>query len=122
MEDRIAVVAARFGHNVLIAIFSAVMMIYRHSSEILHGTYFGALYFWGLTTGTKPDSLDELKITMGNHQFSVLCAAIFANTAMLECVGEYFELPDLAKESNLLMKELEEMPLVKEALSSPGKK
>jgi hypothetical protein len=117
VEVRTDIVAKRFGHRILTTLHSATLMIYRHASEILHGTYFSALFFWGLTTpGTRPKTPDELRMILGHHQFTVLCGVIFANAALLECVAQYFGIIELNTAAGEFLARMETLPLIKAGL------
>jgi hypothetical protein len=54
IDDRIVAAGRKLGGSVLNSLHFARYAVYRHSSEILHGTLFGALYFWGSTSPTGP--------------------------------------------------------------------
>ena len=119
VEDRLGTIARHFGHRVMTMIHPALLMIYRHASEILHGTYFGALFFWGITTpGQRPTTANELREIMGDHQFAVLCGVIFSNAALLECAAQYFRLSELSTAADKLIRELENLPLIKEGMAA----
>jgi hypothetical protein len=45
IEKRLEIIAARYGWPVQFPLQAAFFMIYRHSSEILHGTLYGTLFF-----------------------------------------------------------------------------
>jgi hypothetical protein len=113
VDDRIATVARRFGEQTSTLIHAAMLMVYRHASEILHGTYFAALFFWGVTRpGERPATADDLRVTMADHQFAVLCSTLLANTTMLECAGKYFSLPDIVKRSAEILDRLHKLPVL----------
>lgn len=119
LENRLEVIAGRFGHRVMTMLHPAMLMIYRHASEIVHGTYFSALFFWGVTRpGQKPATADGLRVIMGNHQLAVLLGVILANTALLDCAGQYFGFTDLNKGADELVRQLEALPLIKEGLAA----
>ncbi len=119
LEHRLAAIDKRFGHRVMTLIHPAFLMIYRHASEILHGTYFGALFFWGVTTpGQRPSTADELKIVLGHHQLAVAMSVILANTALIDCVGQYFDYFEVSAFSDDLLRQLEKLPLIKNGLAS----
>jgi hypothetical protein len=59
--EQIAVIDARFGKSVGSIFHLTLLAIYRHSSEIAHGTYFGALFSLGMTTpGGQPKTQEQL--------------------------------------------------------------
>lgn len=119
LERRLEVIDGRFGHRVMTMLHSSIFMVYRHASEIVHGTYFGALFFWGVTRpGSRPTTTDELRMIMGHHQLTVLLGVAFANTALLDCAGQYFGIADLNKAADELVQQLEALPLIKESLAA----
>jgi hypothetical protein len=64
IDDRIVAVGDRFGKQTLDQLHLARFMVYRHSSEVLHGTLFGVLYFFGLTqpkeSWTQADAAEHI--------------------------------------------------------------
>ena len=117
--NRLEVIGGRFGHRVMSMLHGAMLTVYRHASEIVHGTYFSALFFWGVTSPEpKPATAEDLRMIMGNHQFAVLSGIIFANTALLECAGQYFGFTDLNKAADEIVQELKTLPLIKEGLAA----
>lgn len=97
----------------------AMLMIYRHASEIVHGTYFGALFLWG-ATGPQPraTNADELRVILGEHQFAILAGVVFANAALLECAGQYCDLTDMSDGSEDLVQQMNALPVIKEGLAA----
>jgi hypothetical protein len=117
VEARTGIIAKCFGHAILTTLHTATFTIYRHASEILHGTYFSALFLWGLTTpGTSPKTSDELRAILGHHQFAVLCGVILANTALLECAAQYFALTELNTAAREFLARMKTLPLIKAGL------
>ena len=117
LARRLEVIEGRFGHRVMTMLHSAMLMVYSHASEIVHGTYFGALFFWGVTRpGSRPTTADELRMIMGDHQLTVLLGVVLANTALLNCAGQYFGIADLNKAADELVRQLEALPLIKEGV------
>ena len=124
LTKRIDAAAQRFPKASVMLLHAAVFNIYRHSSEVLHGTYFAAMHFWGLTTicRPRPESRDALLRTLSEHQFSVLMSTVFALTALLECISDYVGTPELDEQVRLEFNRLHELPLIKAALKeSAGK-
>jgi hypothetical protein len=73
LDERIAAAGTHFGDDVLTSLHFARFMVYRHSSEILHGTLFGAMYFFGLT---QPDERTQEQATehIGQQHMMLLMA------------------------------------------------
>lgn len=124
LTHRIDTAALRFSNASVIALHAAAFNIYRYSSEVLHGTYFSALHFWGLTTigGPRPKSRDDLSRILSEHQFSVFMSAIFAFNALLECLSCYVADPMFEEHAKLSFDRLKELPLIRSALDESGDK
>ncbi|HET9868382.1 MAG TPA: DUF5677 domain-containing protein [Nitrospira sp.] len=74
VDERIATVGQHLGKEILSDLHFARFMVYRHSSEVLHGTHFGVQSCFGLTTpgtNTQADALAH----MGDQQMMILMAA-----------------------------------------------
>jgi hypothetical protein len=83
VDDRIAAAGARFGEDVLTSLHFARFMVYRHSSEILHGTLFSALYFFGITTPPKKSTQETAVEHIGQQHMMLLMACGFALEAVV---------------------------------------
>ena len=53
---------------------------------------------------------------LSEHQFSILMSAVFAFTALIECISDYVGTLELAEQARTEFKRLHELPLIKEAL------
>ena len=122
LTNRINAAAKRFPETSVMLLHAAVFNIYRHASEVLHGTYFAAMHFWGLTDFGRPNpkNRNDLLHTLSEHQFSVLMSTIFALTALLECVGDYVGAPELVEKARIELDRLRDLPLIKEGLARSG--
>ena len=119
ISERIAAAAGIFPEKSLVSLRTAFLGIYRHSSEVVHGTYFGAMFFWGLTTlGRRVKEKEDLEQVLADQQFSVLTSVIFALTALLECFCQYVGEPSLGDLASKEALSLQELPLIKEAMLS----
>jgi len=85
VDARMARVGSRFGESVITPLHWARFAVYRHSSEILHGTLFGALYFFGHTTPKRPSSVEEFTESLGQQHMMILLACILALSAVVKC-------------------------------------
>jgi hypothetical protein len=60
-------------------------MVYRHSSEVLHGTLFGAMHFFGMTSPAgEPRTLPQAKDYIGQQRMMILLATVLALLAVIE--------------------------------------
>ena len=79
---------------------AAYFAIYAHSSEILHGSYFGSIFFWG-GMGRTPQSRDEFKyLALTSHLITVFMAAYFSVHAMVDVLCENYRFSDLGETSS----------------------
>lgn len=89
LDDRIRKVAsacAPAGTSLAGSKFS----IYRHSSELLHGTYFGVVYFW---TSPRGDHLDRKQFEehwVQSHFATIFTATFFGVLGAIECCASRF--------------------------------
>lgn len=117
---RIDSAAQRFPKTCVMLLHMALFNVYRHSSEVLHGTYFSAMHFWGLTTVDRPQpaNREALLSVLSEHQFTLLMSTVFAFSALLESVGEYVGAPDLTEKARLEFNRLHDLPMIKEAIET----
>jgi hypothetical protein len=59
-------------------------MVYRHASEILHGTHFGACYLLGLTDPRQHEDAQSLADHLGHHNMMVLMVAFASLLSLVE--------------------------------------
>lgn len=69
--------------------------IYRHSSELLHGSYFGVKYFWTSSNGQKLDRVGFEHNWVYNHLMTVFTAVFFGVSGVIETCIEKFGFFDL---------------------------
>lgn len=114
LKERLDATAEVFPNNALISLVTSAFNIYRHSSEVIHGSYFSALYFWGISTPGRgvPTTADELRSTMLDHQFSILMSTIFAFSGLVECFAAYTNQQSLREASNALLEKLSSLPVM----------
>jgi hypothetical protein len=113
IDDRIEKAGHRFGKSVLNALHFARFAVYRHSSEILHGTLFGALFFFGMTTPSEPRTLDELNESIGQQHMLILMAAVLALSAVSESFHRAYGFQKAYDRSNIIMESLRKISYFK---------
>jgi hypothetical protein len=118
LRQRLEAAYLRFDHNSLRLLSASVLNIYNTASEVVHGSYFSALYFFGLTSpaGKVPQSTDEFSLTLVDHQVSVLFSVIFACASFVECFSSYSGQPHLLDDVNEALRQMRELPSIAETL------
>lgn len=121
LKQRLDAIAAVFSNSAMISLTASAFNIYRHASEVIHGSYFSAAYFWGLTMPGRgsPRSKDDFRLTLIDHEFAVLSSTIFAYAGLIECFATYVGLPALRKAVDADLDRLRALPAVAETLAEP---
>lgn len=85
--------------------------VYRHSSEILHGTFFGAAFFLGVTDPAGPPrSPEQLLARIAGQHLMVLLAGALSVDAVVRAVHAAFDVPELLQATHDLMTEMGRAP------------
>ena len=120
IRQRLDTAAVAFKSTALLSLNVSAFSIYRHASEVMHGSYYGALMIWGMTTpGPRKANIDAFRLVFVDHQFSTLMAAIFAFAGVVECFGQYAQLPTLKVGVDEMLDRLSKLPAVAETLNDP---
>ncbi len=99
------------GEKVLTPLHWARFAVYRHSSEILHGTFFGSAFFMGITDpGGAPESPRDWLIRISGQHLMVLMAAILALVAVARAISMTADTPEPAKQADKCVKDLGQAP------------
>jgi hypothetical protein len=119
IDEKIEAAKAKYGARVGIDLGAARMMIYRHSSEILHGTYFGATYFWkpSILAGAAR-STDEFASTLFDHFSSVFMGIFFALSGIFDVFDKEYEIPAVREANEAAFERLKQLPFVSDALKA----
>jgi hypothetical protein len=114
LRQRLDQVALRFESKSIISLSASAFNIYNTASEVVHGSYFSALYFFGLTKpgGKPPQSVDDFRLTLADHQFSVLISAILASASFVECFSSYSTQTDLLNEATGAFGQMRSLPSI----------
>lgn len=119
LRQRIDRIAASFSERAVLSLLTSYALVYRQASEVAHGSYFAALFFWGIEPGRNgPSSKQEAVALILNHQFAVLSAVIFAYCGLCETFSEYAEFAPVGAEAAEIMGKLRRIPLIAAALSN----
>lgn len=118
LRQRLDATATAFRNTALLSLNVSAFNIYRHASEVMHGSYYGALMIWGLTIpGPRPTERDAFRLVFVDHQFSTLMSAIFAFAGVVECFAQYAGVPNLKVGVDEVLHRLSKLPAVAETLS-----
>lgn len=97
VDDRIEAIATRFDERVLTQLHWARFSMYRHASEILHGTFNGALFALGMSRPEGPPEGEALKAHFNEHLSMVLLMSGMALDALIRRLGDVFASPELVE-------------------------
>ncbi len=111
VDDWIAACGETLGRSVLDSLHWCRFLIYRHSSEILHGTLLGALFFWGITSPPQPRSQQDFAENMGQHHAAILLAAIVAISAVVEAFHSRHGFEHAYQVARTFFKEVKSIPM-----------
>jgi hypothetical protein len=113
IDDRIKTVGNRFGNSVLNRLHFARFMVYRHSSEVLHGTLFSAMHFFGATTPTgEPRTLERATDSIGQQHMMILLATILALLAVVEVFHRAYGFRAAFESAEELLEALRKIPIL----------
>lgn len=120
VDARILFVGKRYGKHVLNILHMARFVIYRHSSEILHGTVFGCKYFLGLTEPSSKDNVDNsLAHSISIKHESILISIIFSMSSIIECFHYEYGFENLFKKSKKLLSSIKNETFIYEDIEEP---
>ncbi len=116
IDARCEKVGRILGANVLTPLHWARFAVYRHSSEILHGTFFSAVFFMGLTDPKgAPATVDEWLERIASQHLMVLMAAVLALVAVAKAVSATADAPELATQAERHINDLRTAPFFSES-------
>lgn len=104
LDGRIQLIAKRFPKANL-SFGGSGLAIYRHSSEILHGTYFGSIYFWTAGTWFRPSRETIEYLLLVNHFTAVFGATLYAVYGLIEILRQEYRLPALRERNAKILDE-----------------
>ena len=109
VQEQIETIDARYGKRISTNLQFALMSIYRHASDIAHGTFFGALFALGLTSPSgPPKSPEELQIHQRQNLSMLLMMLGLATSALIMVLAEEISsLANLVAESEKAVVELQ---------------
>ncbi len=111
IDERIESAGRDLGDTVLTPLHWARFAVYRHSSEILHGSLFSALYFFGLTQSRGPRSVSEAVEFCGEQQMLLLLATGLSLQAVTAAFHLRYGFRAAHERSSALTKSMASIPL-----------
>lgn len=116
--ERIGVVGQKGGAQVGDALHFAHFMVYRHSSEILHGSFFGCLYFFGQTQPRTSPLRDPASI-LGDQQILILMASLLSLSATARAFHSAYGFTEVYKRDKQLWDVVWNHPLFADSKAAP---
>ena len=115
VQQQVEVIDSIYGKHVSTRLQFALMSIYRHASEIAHGTFFGALFALGLTSPSgAPKTPEELQNQQRqNLSMLLMMLGLSASTLIIVLAKEKASLTDLVTEAEKEVSELQKESWVK---------
>lgn len=111
VDERIRVAGEKFGGEILTKLHIARFSIYRHSSEIIHGTFFGSAFWAGfLSPSSAPKSDEDFTRIVGEWHWMLLFGTILSVHAFLQAFDSRYVLDQLSKDANALLETVKETP------------
>jgi len=110
IDQRIEIAGSTLGGKILSYLHMARFIVYRHSSEILHGSFFGALFFFGETAPPKRHSLEDYRENFAEHHIMILQASILSLAAVVESFHLAYGFEWAFEHSTDLLKSMKEIP------------
>jgi Family of unknown function (DUF5677) len=108
VEKEIEAIGEKYGNSISLNLQFALIAIYRHASEIAHGTYFGALFALGMTSPDGvPESREELETYDRGNMSMVLLMLSISISSLLSILAK--EMPFTRKYSNELRRAINEL-------------
>lgn len=115
IDRRIEIVGEELGEPALSDLHHARFMIYRHSSEVLHGTHFGVHHCFGLTV---PRERNDPFRYMGDNHMVILLASNSAISAVANAFHTRFGFSPGEKMSRDLWTATREIPYFADGLAT----
>jgi hypothetical protein len=109
---KIELIIEKYGEDIGLILIINLFFIYRHSSEIIHGTMFGSLFARGMTRpeAEQPNDEDELeKFHITYISFNLICVLLL-NYVVFEIIHKHYpreadlkELKEIIKNFNITL-------------------
>ncbi len=107
VKKRIEAIDAKYGEKVATNLQFALFTIYRHASEIAHGTLFGSLFALGATQPSGPPASSEDMAKYQRQKIAMLLMMLgFSVSSLLKAVATELPIQALIDESDAAITEL----------------
>lgn len=108
VSERLRVIHKKFGtlaHGLYWA-----LLLYRHASEIAHGSLFGVLFSWGATEPPGPRTTEDMRRFRESNLRFVMRLTASALNSLIQIVAREIGRDDLARASNAVTEEYQKTP------------
>jgi hypothetical protein len=114
VKERIQAVHSRYGEKASTGLQFGLLAVYRHSSEIAHGSLFGAMFALGLTQPNgPPTSPDDLVTHFRSNTSMLLLLLGMSIDSLLFVLGQELGETDFVEESQAAIRAIQELPWIK---------
>lgn len=101
VKEQIEVIDKKYGTGVSTGLQFALMAVYRHASDIGHGTFFGALFSLGLTSPSgAPKSPEELAKHQRQNLSMLLMMIGLSLESLISILAAELALPEIVAEAH----------------------
>jgi hypothetical protein len=108
VPERLSVIHERYGkasRNLYWA-----LLLYRHASDIAHGSLFGVLFSWGATEPPGPRTIEDMRKFRESNLRHIMMLTASALNSLIQIVALELGHDDLAESSNAIDKEYRDTP------------
>ena len=106
LSDRIASVG-NVHRGAALCLSGASVSVYRHASELLHGTYFGVVHFWSGSGGRPARSRADFDALWSEHFIAVFTALFFSASAAVKLYARKYNLPEVESSDSALVAKMQ---------------
>ena len=107
VEQKLVIINDKYGADVTKGLMSGLIGIYRHASEVVHGTVFGAMHTLGMADfGKHPDSMEKVDAARRQFLCLLLLMAGISIGSLIIVISCELDLPELVARSKDNIKEV----------------
>lgn len=111
VKEKIRAIDTKYGGVVATALHCSFFSIYRYASDITHGTFYGAMYWLGMTKPSRTHTDDsDIPTYLRKMNCLLLITLTLSIHALISVLNREFSLPDLWDESRTVADELNQEP------------